>query len=75
MGLAAGIPLELLHRVTAIATGGLDALPHDGAVITLLSICALKHLKVLRRHLDVDVPAPRVAPAVWVMLGSLIGSL
>ncbi|NIC43452.1 GntP family permease, partial [Aquabacterium sp. A08] len=35
---AAGISPELLHRVTAIATGGLDALPHNGAVITLLTI-------------------------------------
>jgi H+/gluconate symporter-like permease len=39
MGQAAGIAPELLHRVTAIATGGLDALPHNGAVITLLGIC------------------------------------
>jgi uncharacterized membrane protein len=29
--------------VTAIATGGLDALPHNGAVITLLAICGLTH--------------------------------
>jgi hypothetical protein len=43
MGRAAGIAPELLHRVTAIATGGLDALPHNGAVITLLAICKLTH--------------------------------
>ncbi len=27
----------------AIATGGLDALPHNGAVVTLLAICRLRH--------------------------------
>jgi hypothetical protein len=43
MGQAAGISPELMHRVTAVATGGLDALPHNGAVITLLSICGLTH--------------------------------
>lgn len=42
-GQAAGIAPELLHRVVAIATGGLDALPHNGAVITLLGICGLSH--------------------------------
>lgn len=45
MGRAAGIAPELLHRVTAIAIGGLDALPHNVAVITLLGICGLSHRK------------------------------
>jgi hypothetical protein len=34
---------EMLHRVAAIASGGLDVLPHNGAVITLLSITGLTH--------------------------------
>jgi H+/gluconate symporter-like permease len=36
---------SLMHRVIAVATGGLDALPHNGAVITLLAICGLTHRK------------------------------
>jgi H+/gluconate symporter-like permease len=40
---AAGIPLEVLHRVAAMASGGMDTLPHNGAVITLLSVCGLTH--------------------------------
>ena len=39
-GQAAGISPEILHRVAALSSGGLDALPHNGAVITLLAICA-----------------------------------
>jgi H+/gluconate symporter-like permease len=35
MAAAAGISLDLMHRVTALAAGGLDCLPHGGAVITL----------------------------------------
>lgn len=31
---AANIPLEVLHRVAAMASGGMDTLPHNGAVIT-----------------------------------------
>jgi len=38
---AAGIAPDLLHRVTVVATGVLDTLPHNGAVLTLLAICRL----------------------------------
>ncbi|HDW3818538.1 TPA: GntP family permease, partial [Klebsiella pneumoniae] len=37
------IPLEVLHRVAAMASGGMDTLPHNGAVITLLAITGLSH--------------------------------
>ncbi len=36
LGQAAGIHPDLLHRITAIATSGLDSLPYNGAAITLL---------------------------------------
>jgi H+/gluconate symporter-like permease len=37
-GVAAGIDPGVLHRVIVVATGGLDPLPHNGAVITLLPL-------------------------------------
>lgn len=40
---AANIPLEVLHRVASMASGGMDTLPHNGAVITLLAITGLSH--------------------------------
>ena len=40
---AAQIPLEVLHRVASMASGGLDTLPHNGAVITLLAVTGLTH--------------------------------
>ncbi|MER2090606.1 MAG: GntP family permease [Sporosarcina sp.] len=40
---AFGIPLEVMHRVIAMAAGGMDTLPHNGAVITLLAVCGLTH--------------------------------
>ncbi|MYN19533.1 GntP family permease [Rugamonas sp. FT107W] len=40
---AANIPLEVLHRVVAMASGGMDTLPHNGAVITLLAVTGLTH--------------------------------
>lgn len=39
----AGIPLEVMHRVVAMASGGMDTLPHNGAIITLLSVTGLTH--------------------------------
>jgi H+/gluconate symporter-like permease len=38
-----GIPLQVLHRVASMASGGMDTLPHNGAVITLLAVTGLTH--------------------------------
>jgi len=38
-----GIDPQVLHRIATIACGGLDSLPHNGAVITTLGICGLTH--------------------------------
>ena len=74
MGRTAGIAPDLLHRVTAIATGGLDALPHNGAVITLLGICKLTHRQSYLDIFVVAVAVPVLALVSVVTLGSLFGS-
>ncbi len=38
-----GLSPEMLHRVASMASGGMDTLPHNGAVITLLAVCGLTH--------------------------------
>src|SRR5262252_1791622 len=40
---AHNIPLEVFHRVASMASGGMDTLPHNGAVITLLMVTGLTH--------------------------------
>ncbi len=40
---AQGISPDLLHRIASMASGGMDTLPHNGAVITLLTIAGLTH--------------------------------
>jgi H+/gluconate symporter-like permease len=40
---AAGIPMQVLHRIASMASGGMDTLPHNGAVITLLTVTGLTH--------------------------------
>ncbi len=74
MGTDAGIAPDLLHRVTTVATGGLDALPHNGAVITLLAICGLTHREAYLDIAVVAVVVPLVALVVLVTLGTMFGS-
>ena len=38
-----GLNPEAVHRVMLVAAGGLDSLPHCGAVITLLAVCEINH--------------------------------
>ncbi len=38
-----GLNPEYLHRIASIASGGLDTLPHNGAVLTLLAVSNCKH--------------------------------
>jgi H+/gluconate symporter-like permease len=52
---AAQIPMEVLHRVVAMASGGMDTLPHNGAVITLLAVTGLTHRESYREIFAVTV--------------------
>lgn len=38
-----GIPAEVMHRVASISAGGMDTLPHNGAIITLMAVTGLTH--------------------------------
>jgi H+/gluconate symporter-like permease len=40
---AGRVPMDVLHRVASMASGGMDTLPHNGAVITLLAVTGLTH--------------------------------
>ena len=68
----AGIDPELMHRVTALSSGGLDALPHNGAVITLLAITGLTHRQSCADIFVVAVAAPLLATVAVIALGSLV---
>ncbi len=74
MAREAGISPEVLHRVTAIATGGLDALPHNGAVVTLLGICGLTHRQSYGDLAMVAVVFPLVALTVAIAAATLFGA-
>lgn len=71
--LAQGVDPALLHRVIALATGGLDTLPHNGAVVTLLAICGLSHRQAYGDIFVVAVVIPLIACAVVIALGMAFG--
>jgi H+/gluconate symporter-like permease len=75
LGTAAGISPELLHRVAAVASGGLDSLPHNGAVITLLGICRLTHRQSYPDIFAVSVVVPLIALVVLLVLGRVVGAV
>jgi hypothetical protein len=71
---AAHIPLEVLHRIAAMASGGMDTLPHNGAVITLLAVTGLTHRQAYK---DVFVIAMTKTAAVFFVIAFFLphGSL
>jgi H+/gluconate symporter-like permease len=71
---ALGINPELLHRIAVMASGCMDTLPHNGAVITLLGICQLSHRSAYRYIAMVTIVFPLLALAVVILLASLFGS-
>jgi len=71
---AAGISPELLHRVAAIACGGLDSLPHNGAVITMIAFCRLTHREAYFDIFMVSVVGPLLALVAVLFVGSTFGS-
>ncbi len=52
---AAGIPLEVMHRVASMAAGGMDTLPHNGAIITLLTVTGLTHRQAYKPILGITL--------------------
>jgi H+/gluconate symporter-like permease len=71
---ASGVSLEAMHRVTAIASGVLDTLPHSGAIITLLTVCKLTHREAYADILVAGIGAPLVSLVVVITLASLFGA-
>lgn len=64
---AANIPLEVLHRVAAMASGGMDTLPHNGAVITLLAVTGLTHREAYKDIFGITIIKTL---AVFVVIGT-----
>jgi H+/gluconate symporter-like permease len=58
-----------------MSCSGLDTLPHNGAVVTLLLICGLSHRQSYLDIFVVSVVAPIVATALVLLVGSTVGCM
>ncbi len=63
-----GLNPEVIHRISTIAAGGFDALPHNGGVITFLAVAGLTHKDAYRHVFMTGVVGPVIAliPALIV---------
>lgn len=71
MASALNISPEILHRIASLACGGLDTLPHNGAVITTLAICGLTHKQSYKDIFITSVVIPIAVTAIIVIAVSL----
>ncbi|MCT4631197.1 MAG: GntP family permease [Firmicutes bacterium] len=68
---ALGINPEAFHRIAAMACGGLDTLPHNGAVITLLAVTQLTHKDSYADLGMCTVVIPLIATAVAIVFATM----
>jgi H+/gluconate symporter-like permease len=65
-----GLNPEVMHRVATIASGGFDALPHNGGVITFLVVTGLTHKEAYKHIFVTGIIGPVFAaiPALIVAI-------
>ncbi len=66
-----GMNPGILHRVAAVASGGLDSLPHCGGIVTMLMVCEMDHKRSYKDMGMTTVVIPVVATIAVVILGSI----
>ena len=72
MSESTGVPLEAFHRIASLSSGGLDVLPHNGAVLTVLAVTGMTHKKSYADIAMVAIVIPIIA-MVAVILLNIIG--
>jgi H+/gluconate symporter-like permease len=74
LGAEQGINPELMHRITTMSAGTLDALPHNGTVLLLLQISGLTHAESYLDMVMTVIVSCIVALVAVLILGSVFGS-
>ena len=70
LALSTGISPEAFHRVASLASGGLDTLPHNGAVLTLLAVTGMTHKESYKDIFVVTLVLPILASIPAIILAS-----
>ena len=74
LAVATGMDPALMHRVAVLSAGTLDSLPHNGAVVTLVSVCGVSHRESYFDIFMVAIVGALIALAAVIVLGSAFGS-
>ncbi|HVZ51387.1 MAG TPA: GntP family permease [Pseudolabrys sp.] len=69
-----GIAPDLMHRITTMSAGTLDALPHNGTVLLLLQISGLTHGESYLDMVMTVIVSCIIALVAVLVLGSVFGS-
>ena len=69
-----GISMEAMHRVTALASGGLDTMPHNGFVVTLLLVCGMSHRESYKDVAMISLVIPVLVTALMIPTVMIFGS-
>ncbi|QOG06205.1 GntP family permease [Aureimonas sp. OT7] len=69
-----GIDPALMHRITVISAGTLDALPHNGTVLMLLQISRLTHAESYKDMVMTVIVGVVISLIVVLLLGTYVGS-
>jgi H+/gluconate symporter-like permease len=69
-----GIDPALMHRIATISAGTLDALPHNGTVLTVLQVSRLSHRESYFDMVMTVIVSTIIASVAVIVLGSLFGS-
>jgi H+/gluconate symporter-like permease len=67
-----GINAEAMHRILSIASGGLDTLPHNGAVVTILTVLGTSHKESYKDVGIICVLLPIIVTVIAVILGIML---
>ncbi len=67
-----GVDVEVLHRVATMASGGLDSLPHCGAIVAMLTITGLTHKQAYKDVGIITVVIPIMATLVTMGVAGVI---
>lgn len=68
--LAANIDPQVLHRIASMACGGLDTMPHNGAVITVLAVTGMTHRESYGDIAMCTAIIPVITVAICIVLAS-----
>ena len=69
-----GLDAGAMHRISVLASGGLDSLPHNGYIVTTIrAVCNETHERAYKPIFILTVVIPLIAVALAILLYTFVG--